>query len=92
MTAKRSAHQPASEPAQMSATEQAQTTVPNPTPLNIPDAIPSRALPKGFRYGAAACGLRRKNRLDLGVIIAEQPCTAAGIFTSNLVKAAARLW
>jgi glutamate N-acetyltransferase/amino-acid N-acetyltransferase len=88
MTTKRSAHQPASEPAQMSATEQAQTTVPNPTPMNVPDAIPVRALPKGFRYGAAACGLRRKNRLDLGVIIADGPCTAAGIFTSNLVKAA----
>ncbi len=56
--------------------------------MNVPDSIPSRALPNGFRYGAAACGLRRKNRLDLGVIIADQPAAAAGVFTSNLVKAA----
>ncbi len=86
MSAKPGAHEPGSEPKKMSTMEQ--SAAPSSTPMNVPDAIPSRALPKGFRYGAAACGLRRKNRLDLGVIIADQPCTAAGIFTSNLVKAA----
>ena len=54
----------------------------------MPEPIPSKALPRGFRFAAAACGLRRKNRLDLGVIIADKPCTAAGVFTRNLVKAA----
>jgi glutamate N-acetyltransferase/amino-acid N-acetyltransferase len=78
----------AHEPEKMTPSEQAQAGAPSPTPMNVPDAIPSRVLPKGFRYAAAACGLRRKNRLDLGVIIADQPCTAAGVFTSNLVKAA----
>ncbi|MGH9594827.1 MAG: bifunctional ornithine acetyltransferase/N-acetylglutamate synthase, partial [Bryobacteraceae bacterium] len=72
----------------MSSAEQVQSSAPAPTPMNVPDAISSRVLPKGFTYAAAACGLRRKNRLDLGVIIAEQPVAAAGIFTSNLVKAA----
>lgn len=88
MTGKRIAHKEASEPKKMSTAEQVQTSVPAPTPMNVPDSISSRMLPKGFAYGAAACGLRRKNRLDLGVIIAEQPVAAAGIFTSNLVKAA----
>ena len=35
-----------------------------------------------------ACGLRRKNRADLGLITSEVPATVAGVFTSNLVKAA----
>src|SRR5690349_13482244 len=56
--------------------------------MNVPSAISPSALPKGFRYASAACGLRRKNRLDLGIIVAEQSATVAGVFTSNLVKAA----
>jgi glutamate N-acetyltransferase/amino-acid N-acetyltransferase len=86
MSAKKIAHATDSEPKKMSSAEQTAST--SSTPMNVSDAIPVRALPKGFRYGAAACGLRRKNRLDLGVIIADEPCTVAGIFTSNLVKAA----
>jgi len=56
--------------------------------MNVLDTVTAIALPKGFRYASAACGLRRKNRLDLGLIVAEQPAAAAGIFTRNLVKAA----
>jgi glutamate N-acetyltransferase/amino-acid N-acetyltransferase len=58
------------------------------TAINVPETIPLATLPKGFRYASAACGLRRKNRLDVGAIVAENPVAAAGIFTSNLVKAA----
>jgi glutamate N-acetyltransferase/amino-acid N-acetyltransferase len=72
----------------VSATEPSKTAAPTTTPINVTETIPARALPKGFRFAAAACGLRRKNRLDLGVIIADKPCTAAGVFTQNLVKAA----
>ncbi|HXN65592.1 MAG TPA: bifunctional glutamate N-acetyltransferase/amino-acid acetyltransferase ArgJ [Candidatus Acidoferrales bacterium] len=55
--------------------------------MNVPDTIPVNALPKGFRYASAACGLRRKNRLDLGLILMDEPAAAAGIFTQNLAKA-----
>jgi len=85
MSAKKTPHDPASEAKKLTSAEQ---SAPPPTPMNVPNAISARLVPKGFRFGAAACGLRRKNRLDLGVIVADQPCTAAGIFTSNLVKAA----
>jgi glutamate N-acetyltransferase/amino-acid N-acetyltransferase len=88
MTAKHVAHEAATEAKKMSAAEQTQSSAPAPTPMNVPDSIPARALPRGFKYATAACGLRRKNRLDLGMIVADGPCTAAGIFTSNLVKAA----
>ncbi len=43
--------------------------------------------PKGFLANGVNCGLR-KNKLDLAVIYSEKPCTAAGTFTKNIVKAA----
>jgi len=49
---------------------------------------PTNALPRGFRFAAVNCGLRKPPNLDLGLILAEKPCAAAGVFTQNLVQAA----
>jgi glutamate N-acetyltransferase/amino-acid N-acetyltransferase len=43
---------------------------------------------KGFRAAAVKAGIRGKDRLDLSLLVCDQPATAAGIFTTNLVKAA----
>jgi len=44
---------------------------------------------KGFRFAGVAAGLRKEpGRRDLGVIVAERPLAAAGVFTTNRVKAA----
>ena len=43
---------------------------------------------KGFTYSAVAAGIRKKDRLDLGLIFSEKPAVAAGVFTSSRVKAA----
>ena len=43
---------------------------------------------KGFKYAAVVAGIRKKNRLDLGLIFSEKPAVAAGAFTANRVKAA----
>ena len=43
---------------------------------------------KGFTYSAVAAGIRKKERLDLGLIFCEKPAVAAGVFTTNRVKAA----
>ena len=43
---------------------------------------------KGFKYSAVAAGIRKKDRLDLGLIFSEEPAVAAGVFTTNRVKAA----
>jgi glutamate N-acetyltransferase/amino-acid N-acetyltransferase len=44
---------------------------------------------RGFRFAGVAAGLRNEpDRRDLGVIVAEQPIAAAGVFTTNRVKAA----
>jgi len=44
---------------------------------------------QGFRFAGVAAGLRKEAaRKDLGIIVADRPVAAAGVFTTNLVKAA----
>ena len=43
---------------------------------------------KGFSYAATMAGIRKKDRLDLGLIFCEIPAVAAGVFTTNRVAAA----
>jgi len=44
---------------------------------------------KGFKAAGIHCGVRpNKSKNDLAVIYSEVPCTAAGLFTTNKVKAA----
>ncbi len=44
-------------------------------------------VPRGFTFAAAHCGLKR-SRLDLGILVSEQPAVAAAVFTTNQVVAA----
>ena len=45
--------------------------------------------PAGFRSAALHCGIKAKaNALDLTVIVADSPASAAGLFTTNLAQAA----
>ena len=46
------------------------------------------AVPRGFRFAAVNCGLRKPPNLDLGLIVADKPAAAAAVFTQNLVQAA----
>jgi len=46
------------------------------------------ALPKGFRFAATACGLKKTGALDLALISSDAPASAAAVFTQNLVVAA----
>ncbi len=43
---------------------------------------------QGFTAAAAATGIRYANRPDLGLIFSQIPAVAAGVFTTNRVKAA----
>lgn len=49
--------------------------------------IPQAFLPKGFRFAAIACGVK-KSGLDLGLIASDFPASAACLFTKNRVQAA----
>ena len=46
------------------------------------------ALPRGFRFAATACGLKKTGALDLAVLASDVPASAAAVFTQNLVVAA----
>jgi glutamate N-acetyltransferase/amino-acid N-acetyltransferase len=54
----------------------------------IQQAISESALPKGFRFAATACGLKKTGALDLAIIASDVPASAAAVFTQNLVVAA----
>ncbi|MDR3089589.1 MAG: bifunctional glutamate N-acetyltransferase/amino-acid acetyltransferase ArgJ [Desulfobulbaceae bacterium] len=43
---------------------------------------------RGFSAAAIAAGVRKQGRLDLGLIHSAVPAVTAGVFTTNLVKAA----
>ncbi|MDR2070262.1 MAG: bifunctional glutamate N-acetyltransferase/amino-acid acetyltransferase ArgJ [Treponema sp.] len=48
--------------------------------------------PKGFRAGGIRCGIKASSaKRDLALILADRPCTAAAVFTTNRVKAASVL-
>src|SRR5690349_25012235 len=51
-------------------------------------ALSEAALPRGFRFAATACGLKRTGALDLAILSSDVPASAAAVFTQNLVVAA----
>jgi len=54
------------------------------------DLPSSRALPRGFRFASASCGLKRRGHtgsLDVALIVSDAPASAAAVFTQNLVQA-----
>lgn len=44
--------------------------------------------PEGFLAAGVSSGLKQKGKKDIALIYAEKPCSAAGVFTKNIVKAA----
>jgi len=48
----------------------------------------SVTLPRGFWAGGIACGIKHKDKKDLALFYSQVPAKAAGVFTSNQVKAA----
>ena len=50
------------------------------------------AIPQGFRAAGVKAGIKPSGGLDLAVLAAERPCSAAGTFTTNRVCAAPVKW
>ncbi|MCI8661499.1 MAG: bifunctional glutamate N-acetyltransferase/amino-acid acetyltransferase ArgJ [Lachnospiraceae bacterium] len=46
----------------------------------------------GFKAASAAAGIKYKDRMDMAMIFSQEPCRAAGAFTTNVVKAAPVKW
>ncbi len=49
-------------------------------------------LPAGFRFGGTACGIKPSGKSDLGMIVSDKECVAAGVYTQNVVRAASIDW
>ncbi len=47
---------------------------------------------KGFEAAGVEAAIKYKNRKDMALVYSEEPCKAAGTFTTNVVKAAPVLW
>ncbi|MBQ8137752.1 MAG: bifunctional ornithine acetyltransferase/N-acetylglutamate synthase [Clostridia bacterium] len=43
---------------------------------------------KGFKANGVHCGIRKSEKRDLSLIVSSVPCTAAAVYTTNLVKGA----
>jgi len=48
---------------------------------------PSEGVP-GFAFSAGLARIKKKSGSDIGLIVADRPCVAAGVFTKNRVQAA----
>jgi len=48
--------------------------------------------PKGFLAGATRAGIKTSGGFDIGILYSEVSCVAAGLFTTNRIKAAPVIW
>lgn len=48
--------------------------------------------PKGFKAAGLYAGIKKGEKKDMAMIYSEAPCMAAGVFTTNVVKAAPVKW
>src|SRR5260370_33361254 len=56
--------------------------------LLIKHALSEASLPRGFRFAATACGLKKTGALALAILSCDVTTSAAAVFTQNLVGAA----
>ncbi|MFM8579069.1 MAG: bifunctional glutamate N-acetyltransferase/amino-acid acetyltransferase ArgJ [Planctomycetaceae bacterium] len=57
--------------------------------VETPHRLPVPPLPIGFRAAGLHAGLKRNpSREDVALVVSDQPATAAGVYTTNLVHAA----
>ena len=58
------------------------------TDASLTPLIRDDQVPRGFSFAAVRAGLKASGKLDLACAVADQPATAAAMFTSNKVIAA----
>lgn len=56
---------------------------------DTPVRLPIPPLPRGYRVGAVHAGIKRnQSREDVTLVVSDEPASAAGVYTTNLVFAA----
>ncbi|NBO38809.1 bifunctional glutamate N-acetyltransferase/amino-acid acetyltransferase ArgJ [bacterium] len=48
--------------------------------------------PQGFLAAGVSCGIKKTSAPDLALLVSTLPCSAAGVFTTNFVRAACVEW
>ena len=49
-------------------------------------------LPQGFRISGVGCGIKQNGQPDVALVVADQAAVAAGVYTTNLYRAAPVEW
>ena len=62
--------------------------MPRPEGVTIEQIEGGVTAPAGFRAAGVACGIKKTGALDLAIVVADAPATAAGVFTTNRALAA----
>jgi len=60
--------------------------------IELTEILGGITAPQGFRAAGVACGLKKNGDRDLMLLVADRACSAAGVFTRNVVKAAPVLY
>lgn len=58
------------------------------TTKHSPGITPGITAPLGFRAAGGTCGIKKSGKPDLAIILADMPCSAAGMFTTSKVPGA----
>ena len=56
--------------------------------MNVRSVDGGVTAPKGYRAAGLHCGIKINGKPDLSLIVSDAPASAAGVFTTNLAKAA----
>ena len=59
-----------------------------PFDVAMEDSMGEIPVPRGYKFAAVAAEFKKKDKLDLALIVSETRAVAAGVFTTNLFKAA----
>lgn len=53
---------------------------------------PMLSIPSGFSFTGVASGIKKSGKTDLSLIVADENCSAFGVFTQNIIRASSVDW
>ena len=45
------------------------------------------SIPEGFSFAGVASGIKKSGNIDLSLVVADDKCSAFGVFTQNMIRA-----
>ena len=50
------------------------------------------SIPEGFSFAGVASGIKKSGNIDLSLVVADDKCSAFGVFTQNMIRASSVDW